>query len=105
VDVDVDQAGGDIKPGNVDHLAGSGGGNGGGYFGDLAVLNGDVAAGADAVFGVDEMAALEQQIVGGLGETEGGEEKSPDTHTGCHYNHGNAFDVVGCFRKRSTPNS
>src|SRR5690554_7648619 len=60
VDVDVDQAGRDVVPGHVDGLEGTRRGDVRGDERDAAVLDGDVADGAQAVARVDDVARSEE---------------------------------------------
>jgi len=61
--VDVHQAGCDIEAAGVDGFASARGIDGGGDFGDLAGLNGHVAERVDVVSGIDDVSALEQQVI------------------------------------------
>jgi hypothetical protein len=74
----VDEAGGDV---DVDDASGFGGVDSGGDGGDLAGGDGDVAGSVDAVLGVDDVAAPEEEVVLGLGEGASGQEKDGDRET------------------------
>ena len=63
VHMDIHQAGRDIQSGHIDHLVRLRRRDIRGDFGDLAVLNGDIANRADFVLSVYDLSALEQQIV------------------------------------------
>ena len=66
--VDVNQSGSDIEAAHIHGAAGLVGRYVRIHLGDLTLCDGDIADGVDAVFGIDELAALEQQIVGLAGE-------------------------------------
>ena len=68
VDVDIDQARRDVKAGGVHGLDGARCRDVGGDGGDFAVLDRDVAHGAELVLAVDDVAALDEQVVVGLRE-------------------------------------
>src|SRR5690606_9131982 len=84
VDVDVDQAGRDVVPGHVDGLEGTRRGDVRGDERDAAVLDGDVADGAQAVARVDDVAPFEQQVEllrgGDAGQGDEGEEQDEASH-------------------------
>ena len=63
VNVDIDESRGDVKAGNVDDLERAGRLDLGLDRRDLPVLNGDVAHGADFVFGIDHVAAAQKQVI------------------------------------------
>src|SRR6202034_2890165 len=63
MNVDIDQAGRNIHTLDVDGLERIRGGDVIGYFGDLAILDGDIHDRVDMVPVIEDMAAFEQQIV------------------------------------------
>ena len=67
VDVHVQETGGHVQPRGVDGLCRLGRRDVRGDGGDLAPLDRDVPHGVDPVPGIDDVAALDQQVVGGLG--------------------------------------
>jgi hypothetical protein len=80
--VKIDQAGNEVEPSNTDDFARLRGGNVGLDSGNAAVFDGHVAEGADLVLGVDDVRALEEEIVWSLGRERGGaKEEDWQTHT------------------------
>lgn len=79
VDVNIDQPGDDVEPTDAYGLGGQGGIDTLSDGRDPAILNGDVPHRADPILGVDEMAALQQQLISALGEaaTHGREQNQP----------------------------
>ena len=61
VGVDVDQAGSHVEAGDVDHFESGGRIQMGGDGGDGAILDGNIADGADVVLRIDDVSALEEQ--------------------------------------------
>ena len=68
VSMQVDQAGRDIESGDIDDLAGLCRRNIRGHGCDQAIADGDVGDGADLVFGIDDVGALQQKVIRGLCE-------------------------------------
>ncbi len=84
VGLEVDEAGGDDVVADLDDFAALRGGNAGGDLADAAFGDGDVEAAVAFVFGVDDAAAFENEVVdlGFLGGEEGGggEEEEGGSH-------------------------
>src|SRR5260370_35158302 len=59
----IDEARCDEEASGIDDLQGFGGGDVGRDLGDLAVADGDVAHRTEIVLGVDDVAALDQQVI------------------------------------------
>jgi hypothetical protein len=86
VGVDVDQAGRDVEPGDVDGLQRLRGRDVGRDRPHGPVLDGHVADGIDVVPGIDDVAALEEQVVvlrrGRTGEAQDGDQDDGHAHEG-----------------------
>src|SRR6185503_2325006 len=82
VNVDVDQAGRDVQPRGIDGFGGLRRRDVRGNGGDLAVLDGDVANGINPVPAVDDVAALEEQVVRRLSAREARNTQRQQKHAG-----------------------
>jgi hypothetical protein len=79
VHVNIDQPGDDVESADADGLGGQGGIDTLSDSRDPAILDSDVPHRADPILGVDEMSALQQQLISALGEaaTHGREQHQP----------------------------
>src|SRR6266478_4589459 len=68
VSMKIDQAGSNVESSHIDHLARLCGGDIRGNGGDPAIPDREVAPSIDIVLAVDEVTALQQEVVRGLGE-------------------------------------
>jgi hypothetical protein len=85
VDVDVDEARGYVQPRDIHGLEGARRRNVLRHRGDPAVLDGDVAHGADAVPAVDDVTTLEEEVVLRLCSGGGGQQHDqPDEPSVSH---------------------
>lgn len=99
VDVDVDEARGDVQAHKVDGFEGAGRIDGFGDFGDLAFSNRDVVDGAEAIPGIDEVTVFEKQIIlcwlGAGAEAQG--QQQGEFHACQDISHGGACQKGGLF--------